>query len=83
MSAQPTSSIDVCHVCRKLFPRAQMALCSSCALSEDNRYQLVRDYVRRHPGSPVGRVAASTGVRVGEVVRFCSDGRLMSVEPQQ
>lgn len=80
MSAQPVPNIDKCHTCNKLIPRGAVSLCSRCVLSEDNRYEVVRSFVKQNPGSSIPEVATATGVRVGEVSRFCSAGRLQRVD---
>ncbi len=72
-------SIDTCNACGKLFPRAVMRLCSQCALVEENRFQLVRDYLVENDGAPLGEIARETGVSSSDVRKFTDGGRLVEV----
>jgi len=71
--------IDMCHNCGKFFPRLYVALCTTCANVEENRFQLVREYLMSYQGSSINQVAEGTGLSRGEVARFYSEGRLVEV----
>ena len=71
--------IDTCHTCGKFFPRVYVALCVGCAQVEENRFQLVREYLVRNQGSSLNQVAEGTGLARGEVARFYAEGRLVEV----
>lgn len=75
----PKPSIDTCHACRKLFPRVSIRLCTSCALVEEHRFALVREFVLEHDGAAVGEIATGTGVAAIEVRRFLESGRLVEL----
>lgn len=74
---EPT--IDTCTACGKLIPRATLRLCTSCGLVEDNRFQVVREYLLHHDGAAVGEIARATGVSGRDVRRFMDGGRLTQV----
>lgn len=74
-------NIDTCHACGKFFPRVYVALCTSCAGVEENRFQLVREYLLSYQGSSINQVAEGTGLSRGEVARFYAEGRLVEVDP--
>jgi predicted nucleic acid-binding Zn-ribbon protein len=76
-ASQP--SIDTCTACGKLFPRVSMRLCSGCAMVEEHRFDLVRNYVKQHDGANVIEIAQGTGVSGGDVRRFLEGGRLVEV----
>lgn len=75
----PKPSIDTCHACGKLFPRQSMQLCSTCAMVEENRFTLVRDFLVTSDGAAVGQIARATGVSTMDVRRFLDSGRLVVV----
>ena len=76
---EPKPTIDTCNACGKLFPRAAMRLCTQCALVEENRFQLVRDYLVEHDGAALGEIARETGVSSSDVRRFTDGGRLVEI----
>lgn len=73
-------NIDKCHACGKLFPRLYVALCGTCVLVDDNRFALVRDYLREQEGTAIAAIADGTGLSRGDIARFQSEGRLVSTE---
>lgn len=75
----PKPSIDTCNACGKLFPRVTMRLCTQCAVIEQNRFALVRDYLLENDGAPMGEIARETGVSTSDVRSFCDGGRLIEV----
>ena len=75
----PKPSIDTCTVCGKLFPRTSMRLCTSCAVVDENRFNLVREYLVENDGAPIGEIARATGVSTSDVRAFCDGGRLVEI----
>lgn len=75
----PKPSIDTCNACGKLFPRVKMRLCTQCALVEQNRFTLVREYLLENDGAPMGEIARETGVSTSDVRTFCDGGRLIEI----
>lgn len=76
----PRPSIDTCNACGKLFPRKTMRLCAHCALVEEHRFEIVREYLRENDGAAVGQIAGDTGVSASDVRRFQDGGRLVALE---
>ena len=76
----PKPSIDTCNACRKLFPRVNLRLCTTCALVEENRFELVAAYLRDNDGAAIGDVSGATGVSASDVRRFRESGRLVQIE---
>lgn len=56
-----------------------MRLCTQCALVEENRFQLVRDYLLDNDGAPLAEIARETGVSMSDVRRFSEGGRLVEI----
>ncbi|MBC7462288.1 MAG: hypothetical protein H7287_13080 [Thermoleophilia bacterium] len=75
----PKPSIDTCNACGKLFPRAAMRLCTACAVIEENRFQLVREYLQENDGAAVTEIARATQVSSSDVRRFLESGRLIDI----
>jgi hypothetical protein len=75
----PKPMIDTCNACGKLFPRVTMRLCTHCALVEEHRFELVRDYLIENDGAPLGEIARETGVSMSDVRSFTDGGRLIEV----
>lgn len=76
----PMPNIDTCNACGKLFPRTAIRLCSKCVLVEDNRFELVKEYLSRNDGAAVGEISGATGVSASDVRCFMEGGRLVSLE---
>jgi hypothetical protein len=72
-------TIDTCNACGKLFPRLGIQLCTACAIVDENRFRLVRDYLVEHDGAPLAEIARETGVPTSDVRRFADGGRLVEI----
>lgn len=81
MSAAPQPQLSVCATCGKMFARVYVQLCNSCAVSEENRFVLVRDFLRENPGTSISQVADATGLSRGEISKFYEQKRLVEVDP--
>ncbi|MCW2950066.1 MAG: flagellar protein [Thermoleophilia bacterium] len=77
--AVPIPKIDTCSACGKLFPRSAMRLCSACTLVEENRFQLVREFLDANQGAAVTEISRATFVSAHDVRRFMESGRLVDV----
>lgn len=73
-------NIDKCNACGKLFPRVSIRLCNKCALVEEHRFELVRQFLQEHEGAVVGEVSQATGVSASDVQYFMDRGRLIALE---
>ncbi len=72
--------ISTCKACGKLFPKVYVPLCGTCVEVEDNRFNLIRDYLGINKGASVPEISDATGLSRGDILRFQSDGRLSTVE---
>lgn len=79
MEAAPASQLDICASCGKMFARMYVKLCNSCAISTENRFALVREYLRANPGKSISEVAEATGLSRGEISKFYDDKRLVGI----
>lgn len=73
-------NIDKCNACGKLFPRVSIRLCTKCAVVEEHRFELVREFLKEHEGAVVGEVSQATGVSASDVQHFMERGRLIALE---
>lgn len=67
-----------CSQCGRLFPYAGRNICGKCLEKEEEEFQLVRKYVRDHPGAGVLEVAEATEIEQDKILQFLRDGRLQS-----
>jgi hypothetical protein len=73
-------NIDKCNACGKLFPRVGIRLCKHCAVVEEHRFELVREFLQEHEGAVVGEISQETGVSASDVQYFMERGRLIALE---
>lgn len=66
-----------CPVCGRVFSYAGRNLCPACARKEDEQYDIVADYLYRHPNATVSEVSAATDVDEELILRFLREGRLL------
>jgi hypothetical protein len=57
-----------------------MRLCTSCSLAEQNRFDLVREFLDANGGGSVTTIAQQTGVSAVDVRRFLEGGRLVAIQ---
>lgn len=81
VSAAPQPHLDVCASCGRMFARVYVQLCNACAVSEENRFLLVREFLRENPGRSISEVADATGLSRGEISKFYEQKRLVEVDP--
>lgn len=73
-------NIDKCNACGKLFPRVSIRLCTKCAIVEEHRFDLVKEFLQTNEGAVVGEVSQATGVSASDVQHFMERGRLITLE---
>lgn len=56
-----------------------MKLCSACAVIDENRFQLVRDFLTANDGAAVSEISRATWVSTPDVRRFLESGRLIDI----
>ena len=67
-----------CSRCGKLFRSTGLTVCSECKAHLDEEFELVRDYLREHPGARVFEVSQATGVPSSRIYNMVREGRLMA-----
>lgn len=65
-----------CKECGKLFSSAGQKVCSDCRQSEEEKFELVKNYLWDNPNSTVKKVAEETGVEEDLIIKFMRDDRL-------
>lgn len=69
--------VKVCRGCKKMFQYiAGPELCPKCKQSEEEMFQKVKEYLRKHPGANMYEVNQETGVSATLIEKFLRQGRL-------
>lgn len=53
-------------------------VCLECREREEEEYRLVSEHLRRHPGSTIPEIHASTGVKEVTIMSFIRKGRIVA-----
>lgn len=67
-----------CQECGKIFASAGQKVCPDCRKSEDEKFELVRDYLWDNPNSTISAVSEATEVGEKLIIKFIKDNRLQS-----
>lgn len=67
-----------CRECGKVFASAGQKVCPDCRRSEEEKFELVKDYLWDHPNSKVTEVAKATKVEEKLIIKFIKENRLKS-----
>lgn len=51
-------------------------ICNECLKKEEDKFNLVKDYLKQNPDSSLIKVSDETGVSATEIERFLREGRL-------
>jgi flagellar operon protein (TIGR03826 family) len=65
-----------CRECGKLFSSAGQKVCPDCRQSEEEKFELVKNYLWDNPNSTVKKVAEETGVEEDIIIKFMREDRL-------
>ncbi|MFN2341154.1 MAG: flagellar protein [Halanaerobium sp.] len=65
-----------CKECGKLFSSAGQKVCPDCRQSEEEKFELVKNYLWDNPNSTVKKVAEDTGVEEDLIIKFMREDRL-------
>lgn len=69
-----------CKRCGRLYNRINAEICSECMKEDDDKFFLVRDYLRDHRRATIYEVSDGTGVEVSMIIRFIREGRITPVD---
>ncbi|PUU86609.1 MAG: flagellar protein, partial [Halanaerobium sp.] len=67
-----------CQECGKVFASAGSKVCPDCRQSEEEKFELVKEYLWDHPNSTVPTVSEATGVKETMIIKFIKEDRLQS-----
>jgi flagellar operon protein (TIGR03826 family) len=65
-----------CKECGKLFSSAGQKVCPDCRSSEEEKFEIVKEYLWEHPNSTVIKVSKETGVEKELIIKFMREERL-------
>lgn len=72
-----TMETRVCGSCKHLFHYITgPVVCPKCRTIEDEKFKVVKEYLRRHPGANLPEIHEETGVDTKLILRFIRDERL-------
>ncbi|MGI6037273.1 MAG: flagellar protein [Limnochordia bacterium] len=72
-----------CPQCGQLFKYTYEKLCPTCREEEHKTFELVRTYLRKHPGATMVEVHQGTGVEMWKLEEYVREGRLMAYSSLQ
>jgi flagellar operon protein (TIGR03826 family) len=67
-----------CKECGKVFASAGTKICPDCRRSEEEQFELVKEYLWDNPNSTVPAVSEATGVEEKMIIKFIKEDRLQS-----
>lgn len=69
-----------CQRCRKPFMSLGQKICAECVERENEAFEIIRDYLDKHPQAGLYQIAEDTGIDEGIIISLVHRGRLKSVE---
>ena len=70
-----------CINCNQLFAAAKgQRICPDCLAEEENKFQLVKDYLWDNPGATIPEVSEATDVGEAIIKKFVREGRLVELQ---
>jgi flagellar operon protein (TIGR03826 family) len=73
--------VKSCKRCGKLFQYVTgKTVCPDCKKREEELFQIVKDYLREHPGAIIKEVSEETGASIPMIEGFLKAGRLQVSE---
>lgn len=71
------TAVQSCKGCGKLFPFLPRGRCADCIDLREERFHIVRDWLRDNPaGESISTASQATGVDEGLIAEFIREGRL-------
>lgn len=69
-----------CVVCDKEFETSKHeTICIECSRSDQNVFNVIRDYLYDHPGANVNDVTNSTGITPSKILKYLKEGRIETI----
>ena len=70
-----------CINCNQIFAAAQgQNICPDCLAEEENKFELVKDYLWDNPGATIPEVSEATDVGEAIIKKFVREGRLVELQ---
>ena len=70
-----------CSNCNQLFAAsAGQRICPDCLDEEEEKFQIVKDYLWDHPGVTVTQISEATGVGEPIIEKFVREGRFIEIQ---
>lgn len=69
-------NIKNCEKCGKIFNYIGRDFCPECLGAEEQQFEMIRNYIRKHPGCDLQEVTQNTEIPVEKVLHFLREGRL-------
>ena len=66
----------ICRICGKFFDKNGNQECPECYKKDLEEYKIVREYIINHRGVSAIDINAATGISIGVILRFLSEGRI-------
>lgn len=65
---------EICKVCEKMFVKNGKGYCEDCYNENKREYELVLDYISKHPNDTVLDIITETKVPLKSINRFVEEG---------
>lgn len=65
-----------CAKCGKFFMKTVRAVCNECIKDDEERFEIVRAFVKEHPNRTVREVSEECDVSVRRIIQYIREGRL-------
>lgn len=67
-----------CKECGKVFSSSGADICPDCRKSEEEKFELVKNYLWDNPNSTIVKVSEETGVEEEIIIKFMKENRLQA-----
>lgn len=71
---------EICKRCGKMFQKSGKTYCKSCFEKNEKEYQLITEYLQKHPNAIVLDIIGETGVSLKSINSFVEEGAISYVE---
>lgn len=71
-----TMNIKNCEKCGKIFNYIGRNICPECMEEVEKEFEVVRNYIKKHPGCNLQDVTQNTEVATDKVLSFLREGRI-------
>lgn len=70
-----------CKECLGLFQYTTSdGLCLTCSQRNELEFKKIKNYLKLHPRSSIGKIATELDIKVGNIQKFVDEGRLEIVD---